>query len=94
MKFRSYVPVKVKTHLYIDEAGLQRSGPNGEIMNHNICDSLNVLQSRREGVQRVYPQIILFQTCWQSKVPEFKISQNHRNKMEKRPPGSSSSAFE
>lgn len=39
MKFRSYVPVKVKTHLYVDEAGLQRSGPNGEIMNHNTCDS-------------------------------------------------------
>lgn len=39
MKFRNYIPVNVKTHLYIDEARLQRSGPNDEIINYNTCDS-------------------------------------------------------
>lgn len=39
MKFRNYIPIKVKTHLDIDEAELQRSDPNDEIINHNTCDS-------------------------------------------------------
>lgn len=48
MKFRNYIPVKVKTHLYIDEAGFQRSDPNGEIINHTTCD-LPKCSAKQEG---------------------------------------------
>lgn len=39
MKFRKYIPVKVETHFYIYEAGLQRPDTNDEIISHNRCDS-------------------------------------------------------
>lgn len=80
MKFRNYIPVKVKTHLYIDEAGFQRSDPNGEIINQSLvttCD-LPKCSAKQEG-RGAKRQIRFIQRYWQSNTPEYKISQNHRN---------------